>query len=236
MIYPKFTFSEIINGSVIRNDAHREKVISFLRSFIKYLKTVKKLSDNSTKMYINRLLTKFLNNGFSLADLLGSLKEEICDYSPEGREYDKRDHNNTLSALKHLRAFYWQDKLPKYISISKFSGWQSFAANHSDHAIFLMENNKVLEPKKQKMRDYDFYCIQELIFDNYKYLSSSNNALTTFHGPVGYYNYVIGDSLYDMSAFRGNYCRELFFSKDTSDEGHVNKLNVRLADIIKKYF
>lgn len=35
MIYPKFTFSEIINGSVIRNDEYREKVISFLRSFIK---------------------------------------------------------------------------------------------------------------------------------------------------------------------------------------------------------
>ena len=56
MIYPKFTFSEIINGSVIRNDEHREKVISFLRSFIKYLKTVKKLSDNSTKMYINKTM------------------------------------------------------------------------------------------------------------------------------------------------------------------------------------
>lgn len=236
MIYPKFTFSEIINGSVIRNDEYRDEVISFLTSFIKYLKTVKKLSDNSIKMYINRILTQFLNNGFSLADLLGSLKERICDYSPEGREYDKRDHNNTLSALKHLRAFYWQDKLPKYISISKFSGWQSFAVNHSNHAIFLMENNKVLEPKKQKMRDYDFYCIQELIFDNYKYLSSGNNALTTFHGPVGYYNYVIGDSLYDMSAFRGNCCRGLFFSKDTSDEDYVNKLNDRLANIIKKYF
>lgn len=236
MIYPKFTFSEIINGSVINNNEYRDKVNSFLRSFIEYLKTVKKLSDNSIKMYINRITTKFLNNGYSLADLLGSLKELICDYSPEGREYNEKDHNNTLSALKHLRTFYWQNKLPNYISISVYSGWQSFAANHDDHAIFLMENNKILEPKKQKMRDYDFYCIQELIFDNFKYLSPDNNALQTFHGPVGYYNYVIGKSLRDNHAFRGNCCRELFFSNDISDEGYVNKLNNRLASIIKKYF
>jgi len=235
MIYQEFSFDVIINNSTISEDAYQNETINYLKSFIEYLRTIKKLSDSSIKIYVERLLTKFLNNGYSLADLLGFLDKSISNYAPGGKDYDEKDHGNTLSALKHLREFYWQDKLPNYISISIYSGWQSFAANHSNHVTFSMENNIVHEPKQQKTSDYDFYCIQELIFKNYKYLAPSNNALTTFHGPAGYYNYVIGKTLNDTNPAKGSYCRGLFFSKDKSDEDYVKTLNNKFIQIIKKY-
>lgn len=225
MFYPPITYQEILKGHVVNNDPSRDEVIQYLRRFIAYLKN-KPLSDNSIRMYINRLLKEFLNEKFSLQDLLGSLKDRIRDYSPEGEYYDVRDHNNTLSALKNLREFYWEGRLPKFIYISISSGWQSFATNHQDHPIFVLENNKVHVPRKQKMSDYDFYHLQELILENLNYLSASNTALSTVHGPAGYYDYVIGESPLDNNAYRGNQCQGLF---------NDDNLNKKFIKIISKY-
>ena len=241
MYIPKITYKEIISGVNANNDPRRNRVVNFLREFVEYLRSVKHrgkpLSEASIKMYVNRLLSKFLNESYSLDDLLGSLDRLIFAYSRDGELFDKKDHNNTLSALKHLRNFHLHGILPKYISISISSGYQSFAVNnnHGDHLVFQLENNWVLVPKKQKISDYDYYKIQELIFNHIRYLSRNGTSIMTHHGPINYFNYVIGNSMNDFNALRGSTCSGLFYSDDPYEKQYVENLNKRFLSIISKY-
>ena len=241
MYYPKITYKEIISGVKVNDDQHRIEAVNYLRDFVEYLRGAKRkgkpLSEASIKMYVNRLLSKFLNENYSLNDLLGSLDNLIRVYSRGGELYDEKDHNNTLSALKHLRTFYLFGRLPRYIYISISSGFQSFAANnnHGDHLIFELENNQILIPRQQQMSDYDFYKIQELIMNNVRYLSRDSTAIMTHHGPINYINYIIGNSRYDMNALRGNCCGELFSSENPVDAGVIVYLNKTFLHTISKY-
>ena len=231
------TYIQIIDTSIPFNENYKEEVL-FLRNFFNYLKTVKyrnkSLNDASIKIYINRLLNKFVNEGY-LWDLLGGLKEKIRDYSPGGSDYDEKDHNNTLSALKHLWMYYWKDRLFDYIYISYSSGYQSFGTDHNDHVTFSLENKYILNPRKQKMDDYDYYAIRELIADNVKYLSPDSSALNTIHGPISYYSYVIGKSKYDMEALRATRCHGLFSSDDEDKKDYIEYLNKSFVNIVNKY-
>ncbi len=234
MCFQNITYKEIIGNVINNGDDHRSKAINYLRGFIKYLKEETDLAEIAIKIYINRLLKNFFNKG-AMNDLLGDINLFIREYSKGGTYYDQRDHNNTLAALKKMRDYHYLGKLPKYINISKSSGWQSFASNHSDHVVFTLENNMILVPKKKKMRDFDYYELLILIAKNTNYLSAGSNPFSTIHGPIGYINYTIGKSMYDPDALRG-YSNKLFDSQNEEEKPYVDALNNKFRNIISKYY
>lgn len=235
-----FVFDSNYLNSIFRKDCsddrYKRELFEFFLRFIKYLKS-KNLSDASIDIYVKRLFSKFLNEGFSLNDLLGSLDIQIKKYSREGACYDPVDRNNTLSALKHLRDFYHKGKSSLNIQITLHSGFQSFAANHSDHAIFTVKNRMIITSKQQiEMDESDYRRLCELIEQNKNLLSKSFSAMKSFHGPVNYISYEIGD-INDLSNYySGVQCAGLFSSEDENESSRVNRLNkVFFEDIVGQY-
>ena len=71
-----------------------------LEDYGKYLEE-QGYAESSIKIYTNRI-KRFFKNGFSVDDLIGSIKMQIQNYANGGIKYDPKDHANTYNALKHL--------------------------------------------------------------------------------------------------------------------------------------
>ena len=89
--------------------------------------------ETTVRLYSGRL-RRFLNNGYSEADLLGSVDQLICQYSKGGVYYDPKDHGNTVAALKKLKEYTLKPYIEDF-SIIYEKGYSSFARK-DEHVTF----------------------------------------------------------------------------------------------------
>ena len=104
-------------------DEKRKKVLDEERKLLieKYKEYLinKGLSKGSVSTYagrINRLLTtKSAGTCYTVGGLRHQVFLLIIWYSKGGHLYDANDHNKTVSALKHLKAFFDENPIPSQI-------------------------------------------------------------------------------------------------------------------------
>lgn len=207
----------------------------YLKQFEYYLRE-KCLKEGSIKKYI-RIILSYLEDGYTYNDLLGMIIDIVYSCFNGQQCFDPKDHGNTRAAFFHYIEFILEQEGYGHIYISRTSGWSSFVPKGKHQTGYEIDGDNVseiynagfmfckLESKKINRLNY---IVLRLFFRNKeKYLSPSNNAITTIHGPLESYSYFI-------KGIQGNNCRAIFTSKSLSDDNYVKILNEDYQDLIKK--
>lgn len=162
-------------------------------------------------------LQYFLNNGYSVNDLIGSAVWLLEQYSKGGAKYDPKDHGSTVAAIKHLNEFILDgctDTL--YIRyVYPKSTWTEPVYKTE----YLIENRQLVvhysngKQTKQRIKDADFYALVKLLKEYQQDLSSESlllgSAPTMLDYMPGYYVYGFKDS-------SGYGCESLFKSTSSA--------------------
>lgn len=113
----------------------------FLNELKRFMEEVSKLKTSSINIYLGKI-RRFLESGYSVADLCGAIDRLIEDYSRGGVTYDEKDHGNIKSALNQVRKMIKGDIISGlYVSYKKGSCvW----ARKDEHIIrYYIKNEKI---------------------------------------------------------------------------------------------
>lgn len=168
--------------------------------------------ENTVRTYSGRL-RRFLKDGYSEADLLGSVDQLIRQYSKGGEHYDSKDHGYTVAALKKLKEYtlnpYIEDFSIIYEKGYSSFGWKgeyvSFYKIHNGVIVVeytvdgMVSRRETIAITKKK-----YYELIDIIIKGKSVLCPSNTAIKDFHGYVSMYSYYLDDKN------NGNCCRHLF--------------------------
>ena len=167
---------------------------------------------NTVRMYSCRL-RRFLKNGYSEADLLGSVDQLIPQYSKGGVYYDPKDHNSTVAALKKLKE-YTLKPYNEDFSITYEKGYSSLAWKDEYVSFYKIQNGViVVEYSADRMvsrretiaiTKKKYYELIDIIIKGKGVRCPSNTAIKGFHGYDSTYSYYLDDK------HNGNCCRHLF--------------------------
>ena len=168
--------------------------------------------ENTVRMYSSRL-RRFLNNGYSEADLLGSVDQLIRQYSKGGVCHDSKDHGNTVAALKKLKEYTLNPYIEDF-SIIYEKGYSSFVRKDEYVSSYKIQNGViVVEYSADRMvsrretiaiTKKKYYELIDIIIKGKNVLCPSNTAIKGFHGYDSTYSYYLDDK------YNGNCCRHLF--------------------------
>ena len=173
----------------------------FIQDYVNYL--IKKgLSERSARIYA-RKIQDLLNKGYSKDDICNAIEELIYIYSRGGNCYDPKDHNNTSTALKHLRNMLLEP-YAKNFSISYKFDWDMMYRSFEYVSSYEISNGQIEinyakgyhRPTKTVVKKIPVNRYFELIIlmKNYSYwLSDSNTAICGFHGTAWSYAYNFKD-------------------------------------------
>ena len=168
--------------------------------------------ENTVRMYSCRL-RRFLNNGYSEANLLGSVDQLIRQYSKGGEYYNPKDHGNTVAALKKLKEYTLNPYIEDF-SIIYEKGYSSFV-RQDEHVSFYKIQNGMITVEYSKgniasrratkvITKKKYYELIDIIIKGKGVLCPSNTAIKDFHGYVSKYSYYLDDKN------NGSCCRHLF--------------------------
>ena len=206
----------------------------FLRLFGDYLQDCK-LSPTSIAIY-TRIIKGFFERGFSIADLEGSVDEQIEQYSKGGQNYHAKDHGNTVAALKKARDFFRKD-INKHFSIAYHGSYQSFfpkgkyaySYDITNGLVNITYGNGPLPGKTVSKKLSNKYedAIFHLLY-RYRYLlSKETKPINTFHGPLPHYSYEFLNKKCDS-------CGAVFSSDGGYSVQDVAQANDKLRAIIDR--
>lgn len=172
--------------------------------------------ETTVRFYSGRL-RRFLKNGYSEADLLGSVDQLIRQYSKGGVYYDPKDRGNTVAALKKLKEYTLKPYIEDF-SITYEKGYSSFVRKDEYVSFYKIQNGKieveysadrvVLRRETIAITKKKYYELIDIIIKGKNVLCSSNTAIKGFHGYDSTYSYYLDDK------YNGNCCGYLF--DDTS--------------------
>jgi hypothetical protein len=168
--------------------------------------------ESTVRMYSCRL-RRFLNNGYSEADLLGSVDQLIRQYSKGGVYHDSKDHGNTVAALKKLKEYTLNPYIEDF-SIIYEKGYSSFVRKDEYVSSYKIQHGKieveysadrmVLRRETIAITKKKYYELIDIIIKGKDVLCSSNTAIKGFHGYDSTHSYYLDDK------YNGNCCRHLF--------------------------
>ena len=183
----------------MRNNVVYMSVEEFLRAYIDFLVS-RGLSENAAKVYAGKL-KKFLNGGYSVADLCSAVEGLIERHGRGGAEYNPKDHGNTYNALKWLLRFL-QVGLEQDILISYQAGWSSFprVGKHmvgyciSGKAITVQYNNGFSPAgvETKSISDSSYFRLIDIMKRYASCLADSHTLIKTHHGEICKYEYRFG--------------------------------------------
>ena len=180
----------------MRNNVIYIKAEEFLREYIDFL-LFHGLSESSAKEYAGKL-RKFLRNGYSIADLCGSVERLIKRHGKGGEEYDPKDHGKTYNALKWLWRFLYED-LAQNLFIHYRKGWSS-RPPVGKHMVEYTISGNTIEVKynvgfgpggvKTKIIKIPDLCVLIDIMKRHRaHLANSDTIVKTFHDVIYQYDY-----------------------------------------------
>ena len=194
----------------MRNNAIYINVEEFLRAYIDFLVS-HGLSENAAKVYAGKL-RKFLNSGYSIADLCGAVESLIKRHGKGGEEYDPKDHGNTYNALKWLWLFLNED-LAQTLYIHYRKGWSSSVPLGKDMVEYTISGNTIEvkynvgfgpgSVKRKTIRVPELCVLIDIMNRHRRHLSNSNSTVKTFHGVICEYDY-------RFNGHNGTQCGSLF--------------------------
>lgn len=209
---------------------------TIIKDFESYLNQIGR-RPAAIRMYIRKIMN-FLENGYSVADLIGSLARNIKSHSVGGNKYNPKDHNNTTAALLNFAEFILTLEGYNDLYITYNPGWSSFRPVNefiSGYTIqgrqFFVSFDKGFTKSRAahkviKRRDFVFFAL--FLRENKSYLSDSNTSIKTVHGPLANYTY-------DIASKTGANCNSLFAARSSSDESYVNDIMKEYNDFIEKF-
>ena len=203
----------------MKENVTRMNVQSFLREYVDFLIS-HGLSERAAKVYACKL-RKFLNNGYSVADLCGSVERLIKRHGRGGEEYNPKDHGNIYNALKWLWRFL-NDDVAKDIYIHYRKGWSSFQPVGKHVVEYTISGNTIelkynvgFGPggvKTKTIKEYDLCMLIHIMKRHSRHLAKSNSTVKTFHDVICQYDYsfdgCVGTqcgSLFDDDGAMGEY-------------------------------
>ena len=167
--------------------------------------------ETTVRFYSGRL-RRFLKNGYSEADLLGSVDQLIPQYSKGGAYYDPKDRN-TVAALKKLKEYTLKPYIEDFFIIYE-KGYSSFVRKDEYVSSYKIQNGVIVveySADRMVLRRETIaitkkkYCeLIDIIIKGKNVLCSSNTAIKGFHGYDSTYSYYLDDK------YNGDYCRHLF--------------------------
>ena len=168
--------------------------------------------ETTVRFYSGRL-RRFLKNGYSEADLLGSVDQLIPQYSKGGVYYEPKDRNNTVAALKKLKEYTLNPYIEAF-SIIYEKDYSSFVRK-DEHVTSYKIQNGVIEVEYSVDRmgsrretiaitKKKYYELIDIIIKGKGVRYPSNTAIKGFHGYDSTYSYYLDDK------HNGNCCRHLF--------------------------
>ncbi len=183
-----------------------------------YLGTVG-LSKKTIAIYRGRLQI-FLNNGYSENDLKGAVDELISKHSKGGEDYNQKDSGNTVAALRKLKDYIRAPYVENFF-IAYDRGFSSAvpvkryvsAYTITDGAITITYKKGHCFEKTvtRNIPKVHYGQLIDLVIKYKDYLSQSNTAMNTVHGPGPAYRYVFGNDC-------GSNCEELFVGQKGDTE------------------
>ena len=180
-------------------------VEEFLREYFNFLVN-NGLSENAAKVYTCKI-RKLLNNGYTVADLCGSVEWLIDRHGRGGADYDPKDHGNVYNALKWLWRFL-QDGIgsadpEQKIFISYRAGWSSFRPVNKHMVAYsisgrtiTVQYNRSFSPAGSETKTIPDSSYRRLIDIMSRYascLADSDTLIKTVHGAIHEYEYSFGD-------------------------------------------
>ncbi len=180
-----------------------------IREYADYLRN-RQYSKYSVSVYSGRL-QRFLNQGYSEADLKGAVDQLIRDHSKGGVHYDPKDHGNTVAALKRLKEMLLEGYL-KDLVIAYERGYASFAPMEQHMVAYAMQNGQITvtyntgKKETKAISLVDYMQLAEILQRYEDCLSDSDTEIKAFHGPLETYRYTIGKH-------SGHHCAGLFDKK-----------------------
>ena len=137
----------------------------FLNKLKRFMEEAGQLKQSSINVYLGKI-RRFLESGYSVADLCGAIDRLIENYSRGGVMYDKKDHGNTKSALNQVRKMIKGEIISGlYVSYKKGS---CVLARKDEHVIqYCIKDEKIafsLNSGKSLVRKIGPVNIGELIY------------------------------------------------------------------------
>ena len=172
----------------------------FLEEYKKYLRE-KGYSESTVKIYAGRL-QRFLENGFSVADLIGSVDQLIARYSKGGSDYREEDRGNTRCALMRLNDYILEPYLDTFrLSYSYHS--VAWTPKNKTPIAYTLDGDRNISitynlgaPVTRKVNIPDFQALLKLLLKNHWYLNQGTFSFLTapmmFDAPSCRYDLELG--------------------------------------------
>jgi hypothetical protein len=222
------SFKVINTNTIVKND-----LFDSIKYFENYLKH-NRIKEEFVKTYI-RIIHSYIEKGCSYNDLVNMIIDNVDSYFNKRQSVNKLDYEK--KAFLHFIEFVLEEEGYGHIYISYNSGWSSFVPNEKHITGYVIDGRNITKifnfgfnfgHNESKKMDRISYIVLRLLFRNREqYLSCSNNAIMTNHGPLRTYSYLI-------KGIRANNCATIFSSTSTSDQKYVDKINMEYIDIIDK--
>ena len=206
---------------------------SFLARLEDYMRTGKKLSESSIRIYLGRI-RRLLDDGrgCSVGDLCGESHRLWEDYGPEGSRYDPNDHGNTRAAIGHVDDLVRMDLLEQAgnLTVSYDMGWSSFRDKEKCESGYTIRGDRITFSYRKgftKSKDVvkkistsnlrELICLFEIAYEKGCF-AASNTCLNSVHGKQCCYDYTFAD-------VSGNDCRCLFEGNDWLNKQYADLLD-----------
>ena len=192
--------------------------------------------ETTVRFYGGRL-RRFLKNGYSEDDLLGSVDQLIRQYSKGGVYYDPKDHGNTVAALRKLKEYTLNPYIEDFYIIYE-KDYSSFVRKDEHVTSYKIQNGKieveysadrvVLRREIIAITKKKYYELIDIIIKGKGVLCPSNTAIKGFHGYDSTYSYYLDDKN------NGDCCRYLFDDTPMSNWAR-NEYDAWLRRYIEKF-